>query len=172
MNTIFSGNILSCYSQAYVHLQDTFDIAEDVMGGQINGLLGAAIPTLLFLILGVHTGQVKLTINVTADEPELDDKWEEVVEASFLMPEQATLGLTDWGGSIWVPIPLNPGSYRVRYTTVNFGETDKRTDQYSSLSDFLEEYELTFWLAPSQSDRILKATRSAAKYWHGVGKAT
>jgi len=34
------------------------------LGGQENGLCGAAVPRLLFLITGLHTGQTSVTVEM------------------------------------------------------------------------------------------------------------
>lgn len=172
MKITFSDLISTHYGQAYVHLEDTLDWAEDVWANQTNGLLGAAQPTTLFLTIGLHTGQVHLTVRVADTAPTLDDSWEEIVEASFTMPASQTLGLADWHGSIWEPIPLEAGTHRVRYCARNFGEGEE-CSHGDSTTHPTEEYELTFWPAPHKADQIVKATRPRAQYWHKAaqGKA-
>ena len=167
MQTAFEGTVSVDYGQAYLHLQGTADYSGEVRQGQINGLLGAAVPTALFLTFGLHTGEVKLTIKITDAPPSLDDYWEEAVEASFTMPKSAVLGLADWEGELWHPVPLAPGTYRVRYTARRFGEAENAPTSDDD-ADPIEQYEVTFWPAAMAPDSILKATRPAAKYWHDV----
>jgi hypothetical protein len=51
----------------------------DTRGGQVNGLCGAAVPGMLYLTTGLHTGNVELTVEVLDAEPPVGDEWEEVV---------------------------------------------------------------------------------------------
>ena len=169
MKIAFEGTVSSHYGQAYVHLRDTFDLAEDVRANQSNGLLGAAQPTALFLTFGLHTGDVKLLVAIADTQPKIDQSWEEIVEASFTMPPNEEVGLADWGGSLWKLIPLEPGEYRVRYCARGFGQ-GKLLLEDDSPAPPLEQYELTFWKAPLAADRIVKVTRPAAQYWHDVAQ--
>ena len=165
MKTIFEGVVISCYGQAYVHFKDTYDYGDDVRKGQMNGLLGAAQPTTLFLTFGLHTGNVKLSLRVADKAPDFDESWEEVVEASFGVPDSQEIEFTDWNGDIQQALPLAAGTYRVRYTANNFGEAEDLPESENDASP-IERYELTFWPAPREPDRVLKVTRSAAQYWH------
>jgi hypothetical protein len=172
MNTVFSDLINAHYGQAHVHLQGgDYEVAyawED----QTNGLLGVAEKNLLLLMFGLHTGMVHLSVKVSREEPELDNSWEEIVEASFTMPEEQALGLRDWGGTFWQPIPLKPGPHRVRYSARHFKEGEELSMGDSSTHP-TEEYELVFWPSPSRADQIIKVTKRAAQYWHDAaqGKA-
>lgn len=165
MQTAFEGTVPVEYGQAYLHLQGTADYSGEVRKGQVNGLLGAAVPTALFLTFGLQTGEVKLTIRIADTQPPLDDRWEEAVEASFTMPASAVLGLADWDGELWHPVPLAPGNYRVRYTALRFGEAENAPTPDDD-ADPIEQYEVVFWPAAIAPDAILKVTRRAAKYWH------
>lgn len=165
MKIIFDGIILSCYGQAYVHFKDTHDYGDEVRKGQINGLLGVAQPSTLFLTFGLHTGNVKFTLRVADQAPPLDDAWEEVVEASFTVPASQEIEFTDWNGDIHVPVPLSPGTYRVRYTALNFGEAEDVPESENDTNP-MERYELTLWPASLAPDQILKVSRPAAQYWH------
>lgn len=169
MQTAFEGTVPVAYGQAYLHLQGSADYSGEVRKGQVNGLLGAAVPTALFLTFGLHTGEVKLTIKIADAEPPLDEHWEEAVEASFTMPRSAVLGLADWEGGLWRPVPLKPGSYRVRYTALRFGEAENAPTPDDD-ADPIEQYEVVFWPAASAPDAILKVTRPAAQYWHDAAR--
>lgn len=170
MQIIFSGTLFSCYGQAYVQFKNTFDQGQDHRRGQVNGILGAAVPTILFLTFGLHTGDVHLTLKVAQEPPPVDDSWEEIVEASFTMPAQVELGLRDWDGTFWQPIPIAAGSYRARYTATNFGVAEELEDEHDAQGQPLERYELTLWPAPKFPDEILKVTRPAALYWHNLAQ--
>jgi hypothetical protein len=169
MKTIFDGVVFSHYGQAYIHLKDTFNYADDVRKGQVNGLLGAAQPTTLFLTFGLHTGNVRLAVKVANVQPAVDDSWEEIVEASFTLSGSKILGLSDWNGEIWQPVPIEPGTYRVRYSARRFGEAEEVPESENAV-DPIEHYEVILWRAPLQADRVLKVTRPAAQYWHDVAQ--
>jgi hypothetical protein len=168
---------------------------EDCFRGQENGLCGAGVPGALFLITGLHTGSVGFTIDVLDAPPLLDDteelevsveqmslfggsperinlgsparvKWEEIVEAPLYIDDAITnLALVEWGGGAVYPIPLQPGSYRVRYCArgMDIGRDHGTTLDDDDIVDF---YSLAFWPAEATTDRVIKQTSKAAAYWH------
>ena len=82
---VFDGEVGVHYGQCYVESGDDppwGDLAA-CFGGQRNGLAGAKVPGFVWLITGLHTGEVALTVQVHGDAPDLDDRWEEVVEVAF-----------------------------------------------------------------------------------------
>ncbi len=98
----------------------------DCFRGQANGLCGAAVPGFLFLITATHTGDVNFTIDMLDAPPPLDETCEQVVEASFSVEDAPNDVLfAEWGGRVY-PIPLRPGSYRVRYCAWNFQQRQHR----------------------------------------------
>jgi hypothetical protein len=169
MKTIFDDIVLSCYGQAYVHIKDTYDYANEVRRGQVNGLLGAVQPSTLFLTFGLHTGNVKLTIRVADTAPPVDELWEEVVEASFNVPTSQVIEFMDWNGIVHHQLELAPGSNRVRYTAINFGSAEDIPESENDASP-IEHYELTFWPEAHGPDKILKTTRASAQYWHDLAQ--
>ena len=88
------------------------------------------------------------------------------------MSEGKELGLSDWNGEIWQPIPIAAGSYRVRYSACRFNEAEDLPESDNE-PEPIERYEVIFWQAPYQADKILKVTTPSAQYWHDVaqGKA-
>jgi hypothetical protein len=115
MTRIFDGQLFVHYGQAYVCALDTTgEGLEGSFHGQSNGLCGAALPGMLFLVTGLHTGYVGLVVDVLNERPELDSTWEEIVEASFSVGESPIV-LEDWNGETVTSIPLSSGSYRARY---------------------------------------------------------
>lgn len=84
MTRIFEGRLGVHYGQAYVQ---TYDHPGTELGnsfyGQTNGLCGAASPGALFLITGLHTGDVGFTLDVLDAFPPIDNNCEEIVEVSF-----------------------------------------------------------------------------------------
>ena len=169
MTTIFDGIVFSHYGQAYIHFKGTYDYADNVRLGQVNGLLGAVQATTLFLTFGLHTGNVRLCIKIAEQEPTVDDSWEEIVEASFIMQEGKELGFSDWNGEIWQPIPIAAGNYRVRYCACRFNEAEDLPESENE-PEPIERYEVIFWQAPYKADKVLKVTSPFAQYWHDVAQ--
>src|SRR5437763_1575686 len=95
MRVLMSRTVWVHYGQIYVESgQVTAEF--DSLGGQRNGLCGAAVPGSLFLNTGLHTGEVGFVIEYHDTPPPLDESWEEIVEVSF-RPEGA-VSLVAWGG--------------------------------------------------------------------------
>ncbi len=86
MTQIFDGRLYVHYGQAYVlpNAQETPELP-DCFQGQTNGLCGAALAETLFLMTGLHTGHVQLSIDVLDAPPTSDQTWEDVVEVPLLM---------------------------------------------------------------------------------------
>jgi hypothetical protein len=166
MTRVFSGPLHVHYGQAYVmdRGSDLSDMTE-FFRGQENGLCGAAVPGALFLITGLHTGQVGFTVDVVDAPPPLEDMWEEIVEASLHVSTHATdMALMEWGWQAIHPLPLRPGSYRVRYCALGM---DHGKDADTNLDDVLVDfYSLAFWPAEPSGDRVIKQTSEVAAYWH------
>src|SRR5215469_18472082 len=70
MPIVFDQEIHVHYGQFYVQDQTPFETEmNESFGAQANGLCGAAVPGLLFLITGLHTGQTRVTIEVLDARP-------------------------------------------------------------------------------------------------------
>lgn len=132
--------------------------------GQVNGLCGAGAGGWLELTTGLHTGQVRFTVELHTTEPPLGDDWEEAVEVPFRnQVEDMWLGGLMSDG---YPITLPPGEYRVRYCARGMEEGRQQdTTTGDSVVD-AEAYCLQFWQAPAEPDRIVRQTTGIAAYWH------
>ena len=64
MTRIFDGHLNVHYGQAYVVACEQRGEFEECFRGQSNGLCGASVPGMLFLITRLHTGHVGLVIDV------------------------------------------------------------------------------------------------------------
>jgi hypothetical protein len=168
MTRVFSGPLHVAYCQAYVYGLDRYDNKmEDCFRAQENGLCGAGVPGALFLITGLHTGLVGFTVDVLNAPPPLDDTWEEIVEASlYVDPEIENLALVEWGGEVY-PVPLRPGSYRVRYCARGMDLAHNHGVVFEE-EDIVDFYYLAFWPAEAATDRVIKQTSKEAAYWHGA----
>jgi hypothetical protein len=141
---VFDGRLHVHYGQAYVfsgEVDDSGDV-DACFRGQTNGLLGAAKQGQLFLITGLHIGEVRFRLETADAAPPLDEAWEECVEASF-RPE-GDVQVVDWDGRLVCAVPLGPQIYRVP----------------------INQYALTFWPAPEAPDAVINQTSALANYWH------
>jgi len=132
--------------------------ADEVYAGQENGICGAAVPGLLELTVGTHTGWVPFRVELHAARPDVDDAWEEIVEVSF-RPGRADVHLLGLDGDTPHRLALPPGDYRVRYHVRGIDEADHGPENP-------EAYLLQFWPAPPAPDRIVRRTSPRAAYWH------
>ncbi len=164
MTELFAGNIEVQYGQAYIELDGSFDGAMDnCFLGQNNGLCGAQVPAILFLMTGLHTGIVGITIHLFDADPGIDDSWEEIVEVSFQAPK-GKISLMEWAADQGVGMAVPAGSYRARYQGRAM-QTASELD--TNVNDTpVDTYRLDFWSAPPAPDRIVKQTSAVAAYWH------
>ncbi|WP_432187240.1 hypothetical protein [Streptomyces sp. Tue6028] len=168
MRTLFSGEFSVAYGQMYVDGRTEPDEGPEAglhecFMGQQAGLCGAAVPGHLFLLTGMHTGSVPLTVELHEAEPPSDeDSWEDIVEASFRTASDDTL-LIEWGGEGW-DLGLPAGTYRVRYHCRGMDEAHDGVR--SEDEPVLDEYLLQFWPGSRKRDLIVKETSDSAAYWH------
>jgi hypothetical protein len=167
MRTVLSTDVWVHYWQIYVVSGDDHPDREASFAGQRNGLCGAAMPGYLFLITGLHTGEVGFTVEVHDEAPPLDESWQEIVEASF-RPEGETF-LLGWAGDWCQPLNLAQASYRVRYCATGM---DEGNDQDTRLDDEpqADRYLLQLWPAPPEPDTVIKQTSEIATYWHQTAR--
>lgn len=164
MTELFAGNIEVQYGQAYLELDGSFDGAMDTCFlGQMNGLCGAQMPAIMFLMTGLHTGIVGITIHLFDADPGIDESWEEVVEVSFQAPKGA-ITLMEWAADQGARMAVPAGSYRARYQgramqTANELDTNDNDTP-------VDTYRLDLWPAPPAPDRVVKQTSTVAAYWH------
>ncbi|MFD7296630.1 hypothetical protein ACFV9W_25355 [Streptomyces sp. NPDC059897] len=165
-----AGEIQLHYGQAYIESGSDFaPELQETFAGQRSGLCGAAVPGFLFLITGLHTGDVGFTVEVHEREPALAPDWEDVVEVSFRPASERTC-LTQWAGEAAWELGLDPVDHRVRYCAYGMdagSDLDTRIDEPQA-----DRYLIQFWPAPAAPDRIVRQTSEAAEYWHGVARRT
>ncbi|MFF0266391.1 hypothetical protein [Kribbella sp. NPDC004536] len=164
MRTLMSGPAWVSYAQIYVEsTQDSVGL-EECFVGQQNGLCGAASPGTLFLVTGLHTGDVGFTVELYDAPPPLDDSWEEIVEASY-RPRGAAMLMTWAGDGGWWDLDLEPIDYRVRYCGWGM-DAGHQAGPPMDGDPLVDRYLLQFWPAPAAPDRVLKQTSAQAAYWH------
>ncbi|WP_328614990.1 hypothetical protein OHS18_45695 [Amycolatopsis sp. NBC_00355] len=169
MRTVVDAEVHVHYGQIYVQSEGGDPFEGDLTAcftGQRNGLCGAAFPGTLFLITGLHTGNVGFTARVHETEPP-DAGWEDVVEAPF-RPDGVTR-LVTWGGENSWDLELSPGDYRVRYSGSRMDaghDRDTRLDGEPPLDRYL----LQFWPAAPAPDIVVRQRSAIAAYWHGFAR--
>jgi hypothetical protein len=160
---VYDGHLHVHYGQAYVRSNGDFTDMQAGFVGQSNGLCGAAELGNLFLITGLHTGNIGMVVDVLDSEPAIGEEWEEVVEVSFNSDGKPT-ALFDWNGVKVCDIALNDATYRVRYS----GKGMDRGHHVDTLVDEapVDSYALQFWQSEAKPDKIIKQTSRTASYWH------
>ncbi|WP_405618277.1 hypothetical protein OG292_28690 [Streptomyces sp. NBC_01511] len=166
METLLFGEVRVDYGQMYV-LSDPEGCTGSDLGaafaGQKAGLCGGAVPGSLFLLTGLHTGEVGLTVERHDEPPPLGPRWEEVVEVSFRPLSPGAL-FVEWGGDSR-ELDLEEIDYRVRYSARGMAEA-RDPDSWES-EEPVDHYLLQFWpcdrAAPA---RIVRQTTGHAAYWH------
>lgn len=155
------------YGQFYVFSGSDWDgDMAACFSAQTNGLLGAARSGMLFLITGLHIGEVDLRVEVLDNEPEIDARWEEVVEVSFVSTTRSVV-VQDWNGRAVWNLSLSEQAQRVRYSTVGM-DAGRKLDTLLPGSEPVEHLLLEFWPSPAAPDSILRQTGETAGYWHST----
>ncbi|MFD5872119.1 hypothetical protein [Streptomyces sp. NPDC060322] len=161
-----TGEVHVHYSQIYVESDPdnaTPDLSE-AFAGQSGGLCGAVVPGVLWLITGLHTGNVGFAVEVHDEDPPLDPVWEDVVEVSF-HPVSERTSLVQWAGEAAWDLNLARIDYRVRYCAQGMDE-GRKLDTRVSGEPQADSYLLQFWPAPPRADRVIRQTSQNAAYWH------
>ncbi|MBT0770775.1 hypothetical protein KIH74_17665 [Kineosporia sp. J2-2] len=129
--------------------------------GQSNGLLGAVFPGLLEMSTGLHRGSVGFRLVVADQAPQIEDDWEDVVEASFVPvgPSQ----LQWWNPVCRFDLPAVP--HRVRFSARGMDEA-RRHPWRADHAPVIDHYELAFWPAPPAPDVVVRKGSACAAYWH------
>jgi hypothetical protein len=169
MRTVLSKDVEVDYWQIYVVSGDDQPDIENSFGGQRNGLCGAAMPGYLFLVTGLHSGEVGFTVEVHDEAPPVDESWQEIVEASFRPAGEASL--LGWGGEWYQPLDLAQTCYRVRYCATGMDEAYAQDTRIEDEPQF-DRYLLQLWPAPPQPDTVIKQTSEIAAYWHQTARET
>ncbi|MFI6587762.1 hypothetical protein [Embleya sp. NPDC050493] len=165
MRTVFEGSVRVAYSQMYVDSRvDGAVIEGEHWAGQANGLCGAAVEGFLFLVTGMHTGRVGLTIEVHDSPPAVDGRWEDVVEAPFT-PLTRAVRLAQWADADACGFELDTVDHRVRYCAVGMDEAGAH-GVVSAGEQPVDRYLLQFWPAPVEPDRVVRQRSDKAAYWH------
>lgn len=162
MRILMSGPVSVSEGQIYVESgEESVAPLDECMGGQSNGLCGAAAQGCLFLIASRILTDVGFTVELHDTAPPVDETWPEIVEASFHPAGPAALACC-LGEGYW-PLQLDPVSYRVRYCASGLDEDDELARDFDPT---VHRYLLQFWPGPPEPDRVVKQTSRTAAYWH------
>ena len=137
-------------------------------GGQVNGICGAAVPGMMALTTGLHTGSVPLVVEALDVSPTADGDWDDIVEVSFVT-DDANLALSAFDDTAEFQLPA-AGTYRVRYCASGMDAAHSATRMPDE--PVIDRYRLTFWPAPAAPDAIVRQTSEMAAYWHRVARDT
>jgi hypothetical protein len=163
MRRVFDGRVHVRYGQAYVLAGGANPELPEAFAGQENGLCGAAVPGSLFLITGLHTGDVGFAVDVHDEPPPIDESWEEIVEATFVATT-AEAALVEWGEADGARLDLRPGDWRARYSARGMDAAHDQTLPEDEPP--IDHYLLQLWLADPAPDEVVKQTSKVAAYWH------
>lgn len=132
--------------------------------GQINGLVGAADPSGVYIGLGRRSGGSRVRVVLLDQQPaRTESQWEDVVEVSTTLGEDAEPYWTTWAGESGGDLSgLTVGNYRVRVSAKgrDLGQADEFAD------GVVDEYLVELWRAENAPDAILRTTSESARYWH------
>ncbi|MEV1294958.1 hypothetical protein [Pseudonocardia sp. NPDC049635] len=164
MRTVFSGELHVSHGQFYLGTGTTAvdgGTMRDCFAGQRNGLCGAAEPGRLFLITGLHTGRVPVTVEHHDIAPPVPG-FPDVVEVSFTVARgPVELSSTDDRADL----ALAPDFYRLRYSAAGMDEA-RAMDCRVGDDPAPDRYLLQLWPAPIEPDRVVRSTSEIAGYWH------
>jgi hypothetical protein len=171
MTVLFDADVPVHYGFINLLGVDEEDQADlmDTRAGQVNGLLGAAVPGQLSLVTGLHTGRVPLVVRWHDTVPAVGDEWEEVVEVSFQPPE-ADLLLTSFQDSFELRLPTVQ-SLRARYCASGM-DAARDADTVMEDEPTIDHYLLELWPATPAPDTVARQTSEIAAYWHKEARAT
>jgi len=133
-----------------------------VWENQTNGICGAAMRDILWLIVGTHTGHVSSSIESHDVEPVLGDEWEDVVEATF-QTSGGRFNISDLTSDDQNLFELAGNTYRVRYSA-------KMMDEANTSGDESDEYLLQLWPARPERDGVVRQTSDYALDFHRANR--
>ncbi|MET0864319.1 MAG: hypothetical protein ABWZ98_08275 [Nakamurella sp.] len=134
-----------------------------IFHGQVNGLVGAAHPSGVYVNLARRSGGSPVRIVLCDSPPDDDVMYQDAVEVSIEIPPGVVPGWSSWAGeSSGVLADIAPGSYRLRV-----GARDRDAGRNGEFEEgMVDAYLLQLWPAPFEPDAILRVGSQDAAYWH------
>jgi hypothetical protein len=137
--------------------------AERFFAEQVNGLVGAADPHGIYLVLARRSGGSQVRIELGGNPVTDQETWEDVVEVSTRIPEGSSVRWATWAGEEGGELSaLQPGDYRVR-VSARGRDAGAEGEFEDSIVDY---YLIEFWPAPLADDQVVRTTSQDAAYWH------
>jgi hypothetical protein len=150
---VFDGRVPVDYHQVHAVSGDVEVEYGAAFAGQVNGLLGAALPGVLVMVTGTAVGDVGLRVAVHGSEPPVGAQWGDVVEAPFT-PVGREVQVAGLMNAVACVIELAPGDYRARWSGRGIDEAyDLAVGPGDPLVDV---FELALWPAAPAPDAILR----------------
>lgn len=163
---LFDDELYVHYRQFYVESRDDgiFEEPSLASGGQVNGLCGAAVPGFLFLTTGLHTGNVKLTVELL-DAPRRSATSGRTSSRCRSGPSPARCPCCSGRAN-----GLATGSRTDRLPgavlrACGMGQAQEQDNRFGD-DPLLDRYLLQLWPAPEGPDEVLRQTSASAGYWH------
>ncbi|WP_399893258.1 hypothetical protein ACGH7X_35050 [Streptomyces sp. BBFR51] len=172
MRTVYRGELPVAHGRFHVdsRREPRHPGPSEACAGQTNGLCGAAVPGCLFLVTGLSSGRVGLTVEVHRAAPPLDDGWEDVVEASF-RPVSTTTAVLPCGRGALCEVALPPADHRVRYCGRGLDGGAGTESATARGAGPVGQYLLQFWPAPPAVDLVVRQTSRSAARRHRYARA-
>jgi hypothetical protein len=137
--------------------------ADRFFAGQVNGLVEAADPGGVYLVIARRSGGSQVRIVLLDGPPADDPSWEDVVEVSTSVPPSGVVSWMSWGYMAGGELPdLTPGDYRLRVSAR--GRDAGKADEFAD--GVVDHYLLQLWPAPLTGDAIIRTASEDAAYWH------
>jgi hypothetical protein len=134
-----------------------------VFDGQVNGLVGAAHPSGVYVNLARRSGGSPVQIVLHDSTPDDEPTYQDVVEVSITIPPDAHVGWMSWAGESGGDLSeLSPGTYRLR---VNARDRDAGRDGEFEEGP-VDAYLLQLWPALMEPDAVIRVGTQDADYWH------
>ncbi|WP_319242947.1 hypothetical protein [Streptomyces scabiei] len=129
-------------------------VADDLDSSH-NGLV-SAVDGAIEVSTGIHTGDVRVTVELHAAKPEPAADWEEIAEISWRSPSGEALVAPPMDDPVDLPslASRGPGHYRLR---VHARGRDKAVD-HTVVDEVVESYLLQSWPAAHQDALLVRAT--------------
>lgn len=167
---LYSGNISIEYRQFYIDVPEPDDEDEDYLDpgeafeNQENGICGAAQIGKLFFVTGIQNGTASVDIELYAAEPEIDNRFEEIVDVAF-QRGKTPVALCGWGCEETYLIELPEGNYGVRYNIIAMGAEYGDDDDWEAPVRG-QKHVIQIWPSVITEEKIVKSTSETASYWH------